>query len=82
MVGRASPLDYRYGLYAGRLAVGGDYGLAGRQTLSFDLYDPNAPHLDARGVLMLAPELGLMVGGEDLLRHGGGIIGLEYRRSK
>lgn len=80
--GRASPLDYRYGIYAGKLAVGGDYGLAQRRSLSFDLYDPNAPHLDARGVLMLAPELGLMVGGEDLLRHGGGIIGLEYRRSK
>jgi len=82
MTGPASPLDYRYGLYAGKLSVGGDYGLARRESLSFDLYDPNAPHLDARGVIMLAPELGLMVGGEDLLRRGGGIIGLEYRRSK
>lgn len=82
MIGQTSPLDYRYGIYAGKLSVGGDYGLTQRGSVSFDLYDPNAPHLDARGVLMLAPELGLMLGGENLLRRGGGIIGLEYRRSK
>lgn len=81
-VGPASDLDYRYGLYASRLGVGGDYGLGRSQSVSFEFYDPNRPHLDAYGRIRLAPELGLLVGGEDLLRQGGGVIGLEYRRSK
>ena len=45
-------------------------------------YDPNNLHLNVHGVLMLAPELGLLVGGEDLTRRSGAVIGLQYRRAK
>ena len=75
-------VDARAGLYASQLSVGGDLGLGRKTTLSFDLYDPNNYHLDARGVLKLTPDLGLIVGGEDLNRHPGGLLGLEYRQSK
>lgn len=81
----ASPqslFDYRYGLYASKLAIGGDLGLGKPETLSFDLYDPNKLHVDAKGVLMLAPEIGLLVGGDDLTRHAGVVFGLEYRSAK
>ena len=81
-IGKTGRLDGRAGIYASKLAVGGDYGLGQPVTLSFDLYDPNNFHLDARGVLKLAPELGLVIGGEDLTRHGGGLVGLEYRQSR
>jgi phospholipid/cholesterol/gamma-HCH transport system substrate-binding protein len=74
--------DYRVGLYASKLSVGADAGLGQRATLSIDAYDPNTVHLNAHGIIMLAPELGLLVGGEDLTRRSGAVIGLEYRRTK
>ncbi len=81
-LGKNGLVDARAGLYASKLSVGGDLGLGRPATLSFDLYDPNKYHLDARGVLNLTPDLGLIVGGEDLSRHPGGLVGLEYRQSK
>lgn len=81
-LGTSGLVDARAGIYASKLSVGGDYGLGRPVTLSFDLYDPNNYHLDARGVIKLAPELGLVVGGEDLGRHPGTILGLEYRQSR
>jgi phospholipid/cholesterol/gamma-HCH transport system substrate-binding protein len=81
--GQALPggvFDYRGGLYASKLALGADFGL-GRDTIgSLDLYDPNRLHLDARGVMMLSKELGLTFGGEDILRHSGTVVGVEFRR--
>lgn len=80
--GSEGQVDARAGLYASKLSVGGDIGLGRRTTLSLDIYDPNNYHVDAKGVLMLAPELGLIIGGENLNRHPGGLIGLEYRQSR
>ncbi len=80
--GREAIYDYRVGLYASKLSVGADAGLGRRATLSFDAYDPNDLHVNAHGVIMLAPELGLLIGGEDLTRRSGTVIGLEYRRAK
>ena len=73
----------RAGIYASKLAVGADVGLGRRETLSLDLYDPNNFRIDAKGTLLLAPELGLVLGGENInqSRHSGAVIGLEYRRS-
>ena len=81
-LGTDGKVDARAGIYASKLSVGGDVGLGKRTTLSLDIYDPNNYHIDAKGVLMLAPELGLVVGGENLNRHPGALIGLEYRQSK
>lgn len=80
--GPGGAFDGRAGLYASKLSVGADVGLGGKTSASVDLYDPNHLHLDAHGVLMLAPELGLLFGGEDLTHRGSPVVGLEYRRSK
>ena len=79
-LGAGGAADLRAGFYASNLSVGGDIGLGKRATLSLDVYNPNNYHVDAKGVLMLAPELGLVVGGESLNHHPGALIGLEYRR--
>ena len=81
-IGKGGLLDARAGLYASKLAVGGDYGLGRPVTLSLDLYDPNNFHLDVRGVIKLAPEIALVLGSEDLTRRGDGLVGLEYRQSR
>jgi hypothetical protein len=80
--GPRGQLDARAGFYASKLGIGGDLGLGSKTTLSMDIYDPNNYHVDAKGVLMLAPELGLIVGGENLNRHAGALVGLEYRQSR
>ena len=74
----------RVGIYASKLSVGADVGLGKRETLSLDIYDPNNLRVDAKGTLMLAPELGLVLGGENINRghKSGALIGLEYRKSK
>ena len=72
----------RAGIYASKLAVGADVGLGKRGTVSLDVYDPNNYHVDLKGTLMLAPELGLVLGGENLNRKSGGLVGLEYRLSR
>lgn len=74
----------RAGIYASKLALGADVGLGRRETLSFDFYDPNNFRIDAKGTLMLAPELGLVLGGDNLnrSRQSSAVIGLEYRKSK
>lgn len=82
-LGKSGNLDARAGLYASKLSVGADYGLGKRQTLSLDLYDPNHLHLDVKGTLLVTPDLGVVLGGENINHHGGGtVVGIEYRRSK
>ena len=74
----------RAGIYASKLAVGADIGLGKRGSFSLDIYDPNNYHVDAKGTLMLAPALGLVLGGENLnrSRRSSALIGLEFRQSK
>jgi len=74
----------RVGIYASKLSLGADVGLGKRETLSLDFYDPNNFRVDAKGTLMLAPELGLVLGGENInrSRRSGALVGLEYRSSK
>ena len=73
----------RAGIYASKLALGADVGLGRRETLSLDFYDPNRFRIDAKGTLLFSPQLGLVLGGEDINqgRHSGALIGLEYRSS-
>jgi hypothetical protein len=75
-----SPLDYRAGVYAGKVAVGADYDLFGPDTLSFDLYDPNRLRLDARLHVPLDKQLGFWFGVEDVPRTNGVTLGVELRR--
>ena len=74
----------RVGIYASKLSLGADVGLGKRETLSLDFYDPNNFRVDAKGTLMLSPELGLVLGGENInrSRRSGALVGLEYRSSR
>ena len=74
----------RTGIYASKLSVGADVGLGRRGSVSIDAYDPNNFRIDAKGTLLLAPDLGLVLGGENLNHRSksSALIGLEYRKSK
>jgi len=71
--------DYRAGLYNSKLSVGADFGLTGRTTLSVTAYDPNRYKLDARGVIMLNKDIGLLAGADDITHKADGIVGTEMR---
>lgn len=72
--------DVRGGIYASKLALGGDIGLGRHATLSLDAWDPNRYHLDARGVWMFGDGYGLLLGMEDITRRTSPTVGLEFRR--
>lgn len=75
-----SRIDYRAGVYAGKVAVGADYDLFGLNTFSLDLYDPNRLRLDARDHIPLNAQTGVWLGVEDIPRTNALTLGLELRR--
>lgn len=80
LLNRKSGLAYRYGLYRSKLSIGGDYGLGKKFSVNADLYDPNKARADIHGVYMLNDSLGVVLGGEDIGRHQGAVLGVEFRR--
>ncbi|BDI28320.1 hypothetical protein CCAX7_003710 [Capsulimonas corticalis] len=80
VIGKHGGSDYRLGLHASKLGVGGDIGLGRGVSLSADYYDPNHARLDTRGTLMLNPNLGLLFGLDDVTHHTGAVVGVELRR--
>ncbi|HEX5323202.1 MAG TPA: MlaD family protein [Capsulimonadaceae bacterium] len=75
-----SLVDYRAGVYAGKVGIGADYDLFGSDTFSLDLYDPNRLRLDARAHFPFNKQSGLWVGVEDVPRTNGFTLGVELRR--
>lgn len=75
-----SPIDYRAGVYAGKVGVGADYDLFGPYTFSLDLYNPNRLTLDAREQIPINPQTGVWLGLEDIPRTNGFTLGVEVRR--
>jgi phospholipid/cholesterol/gamma-HCH transport system substrate-binding protein len=73
-------LDARAGVYAGKVGVGLDYHLFRNNNLSMDLYDPNRLHLDLKARVRLSNQAALIIGGEDLTRDSGAVVGVELRR--
>ncbi len=73
-------LDARAGVYAGKVGAGLDYHLFRNNNLSLDFYDPNRLHLDLKARVKLNNQAALIVGGEDLTRNAGAVIGVELRR--
>jgi len=73
-------LDARAGVYAGKVGVGVDYHLFRNNNLSMDLYDPNRLHLDLKARVRLSNQAALIIGGEDLTRDSGAVVGVELRR--
>lgn len=75
-----SRVDYRAGVYAGKVAIGADYDLFGPDTFSLDLYNPNRLSLDAREHIPLTAQTGLWLGVDDIPRTNALTLGLELRR--
>jgi phospholipid/cholesterol/gamma-HCH transport system substrate-binding protein len=73
-------LDARAGVYAGKVGVGLDYNLFRNSNLSLDLYDPNRFHLDLKARIRLSNQAAVILGGEDLTRASGPVVGVELRR--
>jgi phospholipid/cholesterol/gamma-HCH transport system substrate-binding protein len=73
-------LDARAGVYAGKVGVGLDYHLFRNNNMSLDLYDPNRLHLDLKARIRLSNQAALIIGGEDLTRDSGAVVGVELRR--
>jgi ABC-type transporter Mla subunit MlaD len=68
----------RLGIYKGKLSLGGDYRLD-PFSLNTDVYDPNAITWDIYGTYAFSPELGIVVGIEDLLGDNQANVGLKIR---
>lgn len=77
---RKQGIASRFGLYKSKLGVGADYGLGKNFSINGDLYDPNHARADIKGVYMFDHNMGLVIGGDDIWRHTGTVVGLEYRR--
>ena len=73
-------LDYRYGIYAGRPAVGVDYKFALRLGLRTDLWDINDPRFDARLRYEFGGGLIGWLGMDKIFRDPSLTIGIGVRR--
>jgi len=71
---------FRYGLFASRLGVGLDRYLSPRLSLHADLYRPNDPILELKGVYRLTDELGVMAGMDNVLDEGALLLGVQYSK--
>ena len=76
----APGLDYRYGVYAGRPAVGVDYRLAPRLSFRGDLWDINDPRLDTRLRYDLGGGLIGWLGADRVFHDTAFTIGIGVRR--
>ncbi|MCE5315286.1 MAG: MlaD family protein [Armatimonadota bacterium] len=73
----------RYGLYASRLGVGYDYRLFNRRVLiSTDLFRPDEPQLEMRGIFGIGDNMGLYAGVQDLLHKDDRdlMLGIAYQQ--
>lgn len=72
----------RYGLYASRLGIGYDLHLGNRLLVMSDLFRPNDPQLEMRGVLDIGNGFGLYGGVLNLLDKDERdvLVGIEYQK--
>lgn len=70
---------FRGGLYQSRLAIGYDWQASDRWTLKADVYRPNEPRVDIKGLIDLSPEYGGWLGVEDIGGSNRAVAGLQLR---
>lgn len=70
----------RYGLYASRLDIGADRRFGNRFLVSGDLFRPNDPELELRGVFGITDQFGLYGGVEDLFDEQNVLVGVTYQK--
>lgn len=69
-------LDFRYGLYASKLAVGLDYYPSDKVFGSADFYDSQRPTLDIKATYGFTENWGLMLGVDSLLGDNDVVLGV------
>lgn len=67
----------RYGIYAGKLGVGGEYLAPNGLGLRADLYDPNHLRLDVRGLIRVNKNASVWVGAQGIFRDARPAIGVQ-----
>lgn len=72
----------RYGLYASRVGIGYDCPIGSNSLLSVDLFRPNEPEAEVRGILGLSGPIGIYAGIADVFHKDNRdlLIGLRYRK--
>lgn len=72
----------RYGLYASRIGVGYDHMFSRDSRFSLDLFRPNEPELEVRGILGIGSGFGLYGGIADVLHNDQRdlLLGIQYRK--
>ncbi len=72
----------RYGLYASRVGIGYDCLLGNSGLLSVDLFRPNEPAAEVRGILEISKSIGIYAGVADAFHKYNRdlLIGFQYRR--
>ncbi len=76
------PTSVRYGLYASRLGVGVDRQVSKSLLISGDVFRPNRPEMELRGILQTGGSVGIYGGVHDLF-HGSDrdvYVGIRYQQ--
>lgn len=73
---------FRYGLYASRLGIGYDYHIDNRFIFSADVFRPNDPQMELRGVIGITDNFGLYGGMRDFFDPNGRdfLVGIRYQK--
>lgn len=72
----------RYGLYASRLGVGYDHRFGKKVLISTDIFRPDDPQIEMRGIFSVKDGLGLYTGVQDLLDEDNRdlLLGINYNK--
>ena len=70
---------FRGGLYRSRLGIGYDWQASDKWMLQGDLYRPNAPRVDVKGLIDLTPGYGGWLGFEDIGGSNRAVAGVQFK---
>ncbi len=70
---------FRGGLYQSRLGIGYDWQASDKWMLQGDLYRPNAPRVDVKGLIDLTPGYGGWLGFEDIGGSNRAVAGVQFK---
>ncbi len=68
----------RYGIYASKIGAGLEYAAPAGFGLRADLYDPNHPRLDVRGLIRVNKNASLWVGGQSIFDNPSPAVGVQF----
>lgn len=75
-----SGTDLRYGIYAGKMGIGLDWGIAPGARLRLDGYNPNRLNIDARTLFRINDDFSAWIGVDQLFRKSTPVVGVQLKR--